>query len=69
MLTFSYTNSATTLEYRISGWGENNWRGWKWFDITIIGGGGWNDRGGTYLLYIYVNSDVTDTFTDEPWFC
>ena len=23
----------------------------------------------TYLLYIYVNSDVTDTFTFELWFC
>ena len=22
-----------------------------------------------YLLYIYVNSDVTDTFTFELWFC
>ena len=44
--------------------------------------GGWNNRGAawrnrkqafskvnTYLLYIYVNSDVTDTFTFELWFC
>ena len=23
----------------------------------------------TYLLYIYVNSDVTDTFAFEHWFC
>ena len=23
----------------------------------------------TYLLHIYVNSDVTDTFIFEPWFC
>ena len=47
--------------------------------------GGWSNRGGgllgkienslflrqtrIYLLYIYVNSDVTDTFTFELWFC
>ena len=23
----------------------------------------------TYLSYIYVNGDVTDTFTFELWFC
>ena len=27
-----------TLEYQINGGGENNRGGWKWFDITIIGG-------------------------------
>ena len=45
--------------------------------------GVWNNRGGgcfeklkivvflgnTYLLYICVNSDVTDTSTYELWFC
>ena len=45
---------------------------------------GWNNRGGegawknrkqsfslvnTYLLYIYVNCDVTYTFTFEFWLC
>ena len=29
-----------TLEYRINGGGKNNRGGWKWFDITIIGGVG-----------------------------
>ena len=29
------------------GGGENNREGWKWFDISIIGGGGgWNNRVG-----------------------
>ena len=30
------------------GGGENNRGagGWKWFNITVIGGGGWNNRGG-----------------------
>ena len=36
-----YSVLPYTLEYRINGVGENNLGGWKWFDITIIGG--WND--------------------------
>ena len=46
--------------------------------------GGWNNRGGGVLgekkialflgkhvsvMYLYVNSDVTDTYTFELWFC
>ena len=53
--------------------------GWKWFDTTTIGGVGiikgdaWRNGKlsfslvNPYLLYIYVNSDVTDTFTFELW--
>ena len=38
-------------------------------------GGAWRNRKwsfslvNTYLLYIYVNSDVTDTCTFEFWLC
>ena len=41
----------------------------------IVGGGVLGEKEtsrflvNTYLLYIYVNSDVTDTFTIEHWFC
>ena len=49
----------------------NNNRG-----VRIIGGGGgWRNRKlpfskvKTHLLHIYLNSDVTDTFTFELWFC
>ena len=74
-----------TLEYRINGGGGgvriirggleivryNNNRG-----VGIIGGGGLLEKQkivvflvNKYLLHIYVNSDVTDTFIFEPWFC
>ena len=36
----SSCKQALTLEYRINGGGGNNRGGWKWFDITIIGGVG-----------------------------
>ena len=41
---------------------------------TIGGGGGYGENENirflnTYLLYISVNSDFTDTFTYELWVC
>ena len=37
---FNFLDNCT-LEYRINGGGgENNWGGWKWFNITVIGGVG-----------------------------
>ena len=62
--------------------GDNNQGGvGNGFGIKIMGG--WNNLGGGCLeklkifvflgkhvfLYIYVNSDVTDTFTFEFWVC
>ena len=77
MAYFFYSRVPNKRGVRIIGGGGleivryNNNRG-----VGIIGGGGLLEKQkivvflvNKYLLLIYVNSDVTDTFIFEPWFC
>ena len=54
-----------TFEYRINGGGgENNRGGWKIGGLKMV-----LFLANTYVLYIYVDSNVTDTFICELWCC